>query len=147
MNLTHVEKGQLPHAVYWLYNRQMELLYVGCSYQLFGRLAVHGSRQDWISEVAAAKVKWFDNELLGKRAEAQAILSETPKYNVRAIDPDAVGTAEMKAHDRRPRGNGSDCPKCARPKQRRTAAYCNECYRAYQQIMKLRRAAKVAGPG
>lgn len=142
MSLSHAEKSLLPHAVYHMFNRSMELLYVGCSYGLCSRLAGHGTGTPWITEVAAIKVLWYPDEITGRRAEAEAILTKKPKYNRVVIEPDAVGTKEMHQHEARPRGDGLHCPKCGKPKERRTAAYCNECYRGYAHEKKLRRAAK-----
>lgn len=144
MNLSHADKDLLPHAVYWMYNRKMELLYIGCSVSLCARLVGH-TNKEWLTEVAAIKVKWFDNGLLGRRAEAQAILSDNPKYNIRATHPDAVGYWRMRTEERKPRGDGLTCPKCGDPKRRRADAYCLPCYNAYQKIQRMKRAANRAG--
>jgi excinuclease UvrABC nuclease subunit len=141
MSLTHADKCLLPHAVYWMYNRQMELLYVGCSYTLCSRLVGHSTTQIWITEVAALKVKWFDNELLGRRAEAQAILSDKPRYNSRTTPPDAVGYWKQRHENRTPRGDGLTCPKCGDLKRRRADAYCLPCYNTYQKLQRVKRAA------
>jgi hypothetical protein len=94
-------------------------------------------------DIAAIKVKWFDNEMLGRRAEAQAILDGAPKYNLRMIHPDAVGYWKMRSAERQPRsrGDGLHCPKCGELKRKRTDAYCHPCYNRYQREMKRRRQA------
>lgn len=139
---TPVSKLDAPHAVYWMYNKNMELLYVGCSMNIGSRLA---STRPWIMEVAAIKVKWYPNEITGRRAEAQEILAKRPKYNLLIADPDGVGMEKMRrdAPDKRLRGDGLHCPKCGNEKKRRTDAYCRNCYLVYQRRKRLER--KAAG--
>jgi hypothetical protein len=129
-----------PHALYRIFDRNGTLLYVGCSYALCSRLGHHGVMQPWIHEVATIKVEWYHDEITGRRAEAAAILSECPKYNRLKIKPDAVGISGQAPLERRPRGDGTKCPRCGNPKEdtRVGRAYCNPCYREYQAARRLR---------
>jgi len=132
MSMTLEEKRDQPHAVYWIYNRKMELLYVGCSCRLFSRLRRRDLTAPWRYEIAAVKVVWYPNRVEGMRVEAAEILVKAPKYNKRVTPVDNVMMNSM----RPPRGH---CPKCGKPKQRPAAAYCNSCYNAYAYQRRMER--------
>lgn len=132
-----MDKSNIPHAVYWMYNRQMELLYIGCSHNLLAHLKDHATpditrnRRLWATSIAAVKVKWYSTRHEAQRAEARAIVDYKPKYNkyrwgipnrstVRTINPLAV------------------CSRCGNPKQKSTSGYCTACAKAYQKDRHLR---------
>lgn len=137
-----------PHALYRMFDRAGQCLYIGCSYAPCSRLAVHRTTKEWITTVASITLQWFPNEILGRRAEAAAILAEHPVNNSLRCDPDHVGMATQAAQTRKPRGDGVSCPKCgneienARPGK----AYCNSCFREYRRERRLRAVATPKEP-
>lgn len=68
-------------AVYRLYDRDGDLLYVGCTVRPVVRLRAHQRRQPWWGEVGGSEVMWFPSIELASRAEAEAVRSERPVYN------------------------------------------------------------------
>jgi hypothetical protein len=124
-----------PHAVYRIRNAAGELLYIGCSQSICGRLSGHSSTQPWAHAIARIDVEWFDDELLGRRAEAAAILAESPRYNVIQVEPDNVGMLEQNELERPRRGDGIHCPKCGGEieNKRPGKGYCDACYMIYRK--------------
>lgn len=123
---------QVPHAVYWMYNNKMELLFIGCSYRLMAHLDQQNNRDGiragtvWFTEVAAIKVKWHPNRQEAQEAEAKAVLAHEPKYSMHWNSP------------KNPRNMPDGlCPNCGKPKPRRTAGYCPDCAKAYQKDRNL----------
>jgi excinuclease UvrABC nuclease subunit len=70
-----------PTCVYRAYDEDGELLYVGISMNLEGRLAKHRVTT-WWPEVDEITVKWFSGREAAKAAERAAIRNENPRYNV-----------------------------------------------------------------
>lgn len=68
-------------CVYRLYDAEGELLYVGMSMNLAGRLSKHHMRS-WWPEVAETVVEWFPGREAAKAAERSAIHHENPRYNL-----------------------------------------------------------------
>lgn len=127
-----------PHALYIMYNRQMEPIYIGYSRNLFLRLQYHGYKSPWIVEIAAIKVLWYPDRLQARKAEAEHILKLAPKYNQQhnykylEVDWPSKGAK---------RGDGVHCPRCGNPKDSRKRTYCRLCLRLYQYQMRLKAAA------
>lgn len=69
------------YALYRAYSADNELLYVGMSARVLGRIAEHKESKDWFRETARVDIVWFatKEEVVG--AEAYAIKSEHPLYN------------------------------------------------------------------
>lgn len=68
-------------CVYRAYDADEQLLYVGISMSLDGRLTKHRSSV-WWPEVEEITVQWFDGREAAKAAERIAILDEKPAYNL-----------------------------------------------------------------
>lgn len=68
-------------CVYRAFDIDGQLLYVGISMNLSGRLDKH-RRSAWWPEVDEIVVEWFDGREAAKVAEREAILTEEPIYNV-----------------------------------------------------------------
>lgn len=142
--MQHVDKIELPHAVYKFYDKDEVLLYVGCSTNPFGgRLTYHGAVKPWAKDIVFAVIQWYPNWEVGARVEAQAILREDPKYNLAKVEPDQIGTAVLRRAGRRPRGDGLTCPRCGAKKEviRPGKAYCNACYAEYRKVLRLQKRA------
>lgn len=58
------------------------LLYVGCTKNLKHRMAEHKSVKPWWNDVASVDVDEFDDRADALLAEAEAIGTENPQYNV-----------------------------------------------------------------
>ena len=71
-------------AVYRLYDAQDVLLYIGVSQQPHRRWQQHAQGKRWWPEVARSEIgTWFESRELAVLAEAAAIRSERPRYNIR----------------------------------------------------------------
>jgi len=69
------------HALYRVYSADNELLYVGISARVIGRIAEHKESKDWFRETARVDVAWFATKEEAAGAEAYAIKIEHPLYN------------------------------------------------------------------
>jgi excinuclease UvrABC nuclease subunit len=138
------EKEALPHSVYRMFSADGTLLYVGCSKNpLGGRIGNHGSTKPWCREVCSITLTWFPTYMIAARAEAKAILTEAPKYNLAKVKLEAIGMTSLRKAARRPRGDGATCPRCNNPKEdlRPGKAYCRSCYTEYQRVYRLKKLA------
>lgn len=68
-------------CVYRAYDADERLLYVGISMNLDGRLSKHRSSA-WWPLVEEITIQWFDGREAAKAAEREAILNESPIYNL-----------------------------------------------------------------
>ncbi|GAB2331761.1 GIY-YIG nuclease family protein [Streptomyces variabilis] len=75
-----------PTAVYRLYGEDGALLYVGVSSAPKARWAQHRADKAWWPEVRRYTIEWADNRAAALVHEAEAIRSETPRYNVVGTD-------------------------------------------------------------
>ncbi len=124
-----------PHAVYRLFDKDAQLLYIGCSAHLKSRMQQHKCSKPWAPDIYIIRLEWFPDEILARRAEAAAIISEQPRYNLRCTDPDRIGWG---AFPRPGRGDGFTCPICGGPKEHKPGvAYCPPCNAAYHKAKKL----------
>ena len=73
-----------PHDVYWLYDAEGELLYVGCTSNLETRLLAH-RRHPWFRSVARVEAKAFADYFEAREAESDVIWDENPKHNSKVI--------------------------------------------------------------
>lgn len=125
----------IPHAVYRLFDKDKQLLYIGCSMELKARMQHHKHSKPWACDIDVVRLEWFPDEILARRAEAAAIISEQPRYNLARVDPDRVGWCTF---PRPGRGNGFTCPICGGPKEHKPGlAYCPPCQTAYRRAYKL----------
>ena len=58
------------------------LLYVGISLNVFARITQHKRDKDWFQEISNITVEHFDTREKALDAEAKAINTENPKYNL-----------------------------------------------------------------
>jgi hypothetical protein len=69
-------------AVYHIYDRENVLLYVGVSDRFGARWEQHARTQPWWPEMHHQTVTWYPTRREAEHAEAVAITTEHPKYNV-----------------------------------------------------------------
>lgn len=70
-------------AVYRIFDTSGQLLYVGMSKNLAGRLRTH-SEKSWGESIADIKITWFTDKEQAAKAEAAAIANEAPLHNITA---------------------------------------------------------------
>lgn len=70
-------------AVYRLFNADGDLLYVGIANDLQARLRQHAAAKPWWPEVARHTATWLEGRISALKAEAHAIRTEDPAYNIR----------------------------------------------------------------
>lgn len=75
-----------PHDVYWVYDRDDRVLYIGCSRQLEERLEQH-KKKEWWHRVAWVEVETFGDRHSALEAEKAAIFAERPPFNKRVTAP------------------------------------------------------------
>lgn len=68
-------------AIYRLYDRRDELLYVGISNNVLTRLRSHEKEKDWWPEVVRITIQECDDYTIAEAQEVAAIASELPRYN------------------------------------------------------------------
>lgn len=69
-------------ALYRIYDAAGQLLYVGITIDPPTRFHRHEADQPWWSELARIDVVWYAERTLALQAEADAIISERPRYNI-----------------------------------------------------------------
>lgn len=69
-------------AVYRLFDSSGALLYVGISCNPEKRFRAHRNEKDWWQEVDGISIEWFESRHKASLAEAHAIGTEGPLYNV-----------------------------------------------------------------
>jgi predicted GIY-YIG superfamily endonuclease len=84
-------------TLYRLYDKQGDLLYVGISVGGLQRLKQHRDSKDWFLEVASATFTHYPSRAEALKAEAQAIHSEHPRYNVALPHPNPKGYRPRKS--------------------------------------------------
>lgn len=70
-------------ALYRHFDADGTLIYVGVTANPLQRLAAHECGSAWIQEIARTDYEWFPTLALALAAEATAIRSERPRYNIR----------------------------------------------------------------
>lgn len=107
--LPALDRNLFPTVLYRIFDHDDVLLYVGVSASLFARFRNHAGHKKWWSRVDMARTtyEWFPNRTLALVAERQAILGESPLFNVLGSDEDgylrrleAEGNVEMIRHVR-----------------------------------------------
>ncbi|MGW6741681.1 GIY-YIG nuclease family protein [Streptomyces sp. NPDC055025] len=68
-------------ALYRLYDKTDQLLYVGIASDPKNRWYRHATDKEWWPEVATRDVEWFDSREQASAAEVNAITSEKPLHN------------------------------------------------------------------
>lgn len=131
--MKRAQKNVTPHAVYRFFDDAGILLYVGCTSDPKKRCVCHRTQSTWATQIDRVSVKWFPGWLQAARAEAEAIMDERPKHNRISPLPANVGIGYVP----HPRGDGSHCPKCGKPKLQRKDAYCLSCRQQYMKERKV----------
>lgn len=75
------EKGEKPTAVYRFYDSDGQLLYVGISHRLNGRLSAHKRTKPW-QQVARIDLEHHSTRHEAASAELHAIRTEKPLWNI-----------------------------------------------------------------
>lgn len=76
-----------PHVVYRLFGRRSALLYVGITNDTSVRFRAHEQAKWWWSKVVDVQIVEYSSRSEALRAEAEAIRSERPKFNIRGYGP------------------------------------------------------------
>lgn len=79
-----------PTAVYRLYDAQGTLLYVGMTKDPDARWANHARKKPWWMHVARKSLEWHSTRQGAALAEAAAIASEYPIWNVAIPDENGI---------------------------------------------------------
>ena len=74
------------HALYRMYDRKEQLLYIGCTGNAGRRFGEHTSKR-WFPLVETIKLEWFPTPETAYAAEKDAIRRECPRYNVDDMKP------------------------------------------------------------
>jgi hypothetical protein len=69
------------YQLYRQFNKGGQLLYVGMSLHTIARLSGH-KKSGWFAEIARVEVENFDSKDCVVAAEAKAIKTENPRYNI-----------------------------------------------------------------
>ena len=69
------------HCVYYCYNAEGEMLYIGCTKQMLERLTCHKSKSAWVPYLHKIRLRWFDSFGEARRFEEEAIYRNRPEYN------------------------------------------------------------------
>jgi DNA-binding transcriptional regulator YhcF (GntR family)/predicted GIY-YIG superfamily endonuclease len=69
-------------ALYRLYNKRHQLLYVGITKDPRTRFAAHAAEKPWWPEVVRRDLEWFTTRTAALAAEAEAIRNEKPDENL-----------------------------------------------------------------
>jgi predicted GIY-YIG superfamily endonuclease len=69
-------------ALYRLYDASDELLYIGITANPKSRWQHHKSQQPWWPRVATKKIEWHPTRAEAEHAEAMAIRTELPEFNI-----------------------------------------------------------------
>jgi predicted GIY-YIG superfamily endonuclease len=93
-------------AVYRLFDAADRLLYIGVSLNPYLRLSHHQSQQEWGSEVVRTELAEFESREAVLEAEATAIRTEAPVYNVIGVPraprpPTTKYTIDLEPDERR----------------------------------------------
>lgn len=77
------ESAFIGLVVYRCYDADGQLLYVGCTSNLYMRSKGHEKKASWWSQVTRTETVPYPDLAQARFAEAQAIANENPLYNVR----------------------------------------------------------------
>lgn len=77
-----------PASVYRLLSHVGEVIYVGLSFNVKSRVAMHRKAQAWAAEIAEVESREYPNRLEASLAEMDEIRRLRPRYNI-AGNPDA----------------------------------------------------------
>lgn len=97
------QRPDVPTALYWHYDANATLLYIGITDGLVGRGKAHAARSSWVQFAKTSKSEWHPNRREAEDAEKKAIEAERPLFNVTHDDtPEARArlVAYLVQHDR-----------------------------------------------
>lgn len=70
------------HYVYRVYDAHDQLIYVGCTVNLFGRLRSHEMNSWWAYQAARVVSQVYPDKWSGRAAEGRVIRDEKPRWNL-----------------------------------------------------------------
>lgn len=70
-----------PTCVYRIYDNDEQLLYVGITKNVLGRMTKH-KRREWWPLARYMEITWFEGREAAKSAERHAIRDENPIHNI-----------------------------------------------------------------
>lgn len=88
--ISHSWWDEKPTDVYWVYDAEDRLLYVGMSYQLEQRLLSHHKNKDWWPRAARIETETFPNRPLAREREWDAIWNDKPLFNKAVKKPPTI---------------------------------------------------------
>lgn len=71
-----------PHVVYWFYDKDGRLLYVGVTNSFQERIMQHKQKSPWFASVYRQKTRLFPNRAVALAAEKRAIVNDKPMHNI-----------------------------------------------------------------
>lgn len=89
----------MSYSVYRCYDADGQVLYIGHSARVLGRLAEHAETKDWWKRVTNVTVEHYASRIEASTAETAAIEAEAPEMNQRAgalIAKDRSATLEVR---------------------------------------------------
>lgn len=70
------------HYVYRVYDRDGCLIYIGCSKDLFARLAAHATTSWWADQACSVVAKVYPSRQIARDVERRSIANERPRWNL-----------------------------------------------------------------
>lgn len=80
----------IPHDVYWLYDSEDRVLYIGLTRQIEERLIQHSKDKGWWEQISRVEVQAHPSRRAAFEAERDAIYAERPIFNKRRTPPPPV---------------------------------------------------------
>lgn len=94
-----VERQQMEHTILYRYfDNDANLLYVGITKNQFKRFSAHASKALWVSQINYATFEHFDTRSDALDAEAEAIRTENPKYNIAGVLEAKTAASPLNMH-------------------------------------------------
>jgi predicted GIY-YIG superfamily endonuclease len=81
------EIRRAAHDVYWLFDAEDRVLYIGCTQNLVQRLEQHSTQKDWWSRVSRVEAVGYPDRASAHSAESAAIYAERPIFNKKVPVP------------------------------------------------------------
>lgn len=78
-----VSSSEVRVALYRLFSKSGELLYIGITTDLDRRFCQHGTTKRWWGDVERKSILWLSSWAEAVAMESRLIRAESPKYNVR----------------------------------------------------------------
>lgn len=85
-----------PHFVYRCYDRDGNLIYVGCSVAPIQRMEQHRANTWWFDQVERIRYVVYPNKDYALYKEREAIGAENPRWNIKGRNHDAFDLADYR---------------------------------------------------